>query len=35
MARDFITDATDYTEATNITASSRAVIHLIDNALGY
>ncbi|MDE5847706.1 MAG: fasciclin domain-containing protein [Muribaculaceae bacterium] len=35
MARDFITDATDYTQATNITASSRAVIHLIDNALGY
>ena len=35
MARDFITDATDYTQANNITASSRAVIHLIDNALGY
>ena len=35
MARDFIVDATDYTEANNITASSRAVIHLIDNALGY
>ena len=35
MARDFIGEATDYTEANNITASSRAVIHLIDNALGY
>lgn len=34
-ARDFIVDATDYTEANNITASSRAVIHLIDSALGY
>lgn len=35
MARDFIVDATDYTQANNITASSRAVIHLVDNALGY
>lgn len=35
MARDFIVDATDYTQANNITASSRAVIHLVDNALGF
>ncbi len=35
MARDFIVDASDYTQANNITASSRAVIHLIDNALGF
>ena len=35
MARDFIVDSTDYTEATNITASSRAVIHLIDSTLSY
>ncbi|MDE6079268.1 MAG: fasciclin domain-containing protein [Duncaniella sp.] len=35
MARDFIVDATDYTQAANITASSRAVIHLVDNALGF
>lgn len=35
MARDFIVDAPDYTQATNITASSRAVIHLVDNALGF
>ena len=35
MARDFIVDATDYTEASNITASSRAVIHLVDKALGF
>lgn len=35
MARDFIVDATDYTQASNITASSRAVIHLIDSTLGY
>ena len=35
MARDFIVDAADYTQATNITASSRAVIHLVDKALGY
>lgn len=35
MARDFIVDAADYTQATNITASSRAVIHLIDKALRY
>lgn len=35
MARDFIVDNPDYTQANNITASSRAVIHLIDNALGY
>ena len=35
MARDFIVDAPDYTQATNITASSRAVIHLVDNTLGF
>lgn len=35
MARDFIVDAPDYTQANNITASSRAVIHLVDNALGF
>lgn len=35
MARDFIVDAADYTQANNITASSRAVIHLVDSALGY
>lgn len=35
MARDFIVDASDYTQANNITASSRAVIHLVDNVLGY
>lgn len=35
MARDFIVDSTDYTEASNITASSRAVLHLIDSTLAY
>lgn len=35
MARDFIVDSPDYTTATNITASSRAVIHLVDHALGF
>lgn len=35
MARDFIVDNTDYTQANNITASSRAVIHLVDSALGF
>ena len=35
MARDFIVDAADYTQANNITASSRAVLHLVDSALGF
>lgn len=35
MARDFIVDAADYTQANNITASSRAAIHLVDTALGF
>lgn len=34
-ARDFIVDNKDYSAAKNITASSRAVIHLIDKALKY
>lgn len=34
-ARDFIVDNKDYSAATNITASSRAVIHLVDKALRF
>lgn len=34
-ARDLIVDNKDYTAATNITASSRAVIHLVDKALKF
>ena len=35
MARDLIVDNPDVSRATNITASSRAVIHLIDKALKF
>ncbi|MBQ8423458.1 MAG: fasciclin domain-containing protein [Coprobacter sp.] len=35
MARDIITDNADYTVATGISASSRAVIHQIDNVLNF
>lgn len=35
MARDFIVDNADISKAKNITASSRAVIHLIDKALKF
>jgi hypothetical protein len=35
MARDFIVNNPDYVRANSIVASSRVVIHLIDNALKY
>lgn len=35
MARDIIVDNTDVSRANNITASSRAVIHLVDKALRF
>ncbi len=35
MARDLIVDSADPTLATGITASSKAVIHLVDNVLKY
>ncbi|MDD4969107.1 MAG: adenylate cyclase [Paludibacter sp.] len=35
MARDYIVDNPDYTKSTKIVSSSRAVIHLIDNALKF
>lgn len=35
LARDYIVDNKDVVKATNILASSRAVIHLVDEALNY
>lgn len=35
MARDFIVNAADVSEANQITASSRAVLHLVDHALSF
>lgn len=35
LARDYIVDNTDYTKATKIVSSSRAVIHLINKALKF
>lgn len=35
MARDIIVDNSDLNSATGISASSRAVIHLIDKALKF
>ena len=35
MARDIIVDASEVSRATGITASSRAVIHLVDRALSF
>ncbi len=35
MTRDFIVNNSDYAKATQISASSRAVLHVVDNALNY
>ena len=35
MARDFIVNASDVSDANQITASSRAVLHLVDHALSF